>query len=48
VFGKVRLERVDELSACSGGRVSSCFVVFVEEFRGAGPKENCSLLEWGV
>jgi len=22
--------------------------VFVAEFRGAGPKENCSLLEWGV
>jgi len=22
--------------------------VFAEEFWGAGPKENCSLLEWGV
>jgi len=22
--------------------------VFSEEFRGPGPKENCSLLEWGV
>jgi len=28
--------------------VSPCFVVFAEEFRGAGPKENSSLLEWGV
>jgi len=25
-----------------------CFVVFAEEFRGAGPKQNSSLLEWGV
>jgi len=22
--------------------------VFLKEFRGPGPKENCSLLEWGV
>jgi len=36
------------LSAYSGGRVSPYFVVFLEEFRGSGPKENCSLLEWGV
>ena len=36
------------MSAYSGGRVSPCFVVFSEEFRGPGPKENCSLLEWGV
>ena len=28
--------------------MSPCFVVFAEEFRGAGPKENCSLLEWSV
>jgi len=50
-FGKVRLEWVDELCACSGGttsRLNPCYVVFAEEFRGAGPKENCSLLEWGV
>ena len=45
MFGTVRLEGVDELCECSGGRVSPCFVVFAEEFRGAGPKENCSLLE---
>ena len=25
-----------------------CFVVFSEEFQGAGPKQNTSLLEWGV
>ena len=25
-----------------------CFVVFSEESRGAGPKWNSSLLEWGV
>ena len=45
VFGKVRLEGVDKLCACSGGRVSPCFIVFEEEFRWAGPKENYSLLE---
>ena len=28
--------------------MSPCFVVLAEEFRGAGPKENCSLLEWCV
>jgi len=28
--------------------VSPCFVVLAEEFRGAGPKENCCLLECGV
>jgi len=43
VSGKVRLEWVDELCACSGGRGSSCFVVFAEEFRGAGLKENRDL-----
>ena len=37
---------VDELCACSEGRVG-CFVMFAEEFRGAGPKQNSSLLEWG-
>ena len=36
------------LGACGGGRVSPCFVVFAEEFNGAGPKKNISLLEWGV
>ena len=36
------------LCACSGGRVGPCFVVFAEEFRRAGPKENSSLLEWGA
>ena len=25
-----------------------CFVVFSEEFRGAGPKENSSLMELGM
>ena len=28
--------------------MSPCFVVFAEEFRGARPKEDCILLEWGV
>jgi len=28
--------------------VGPCFVVFATGFRGAGPKENSSLLEWGV
>jgi len=32
----------------SGGGVSPCCVVFVEEFRGPGSKENSNLLEWGV
>jgi len=39
---------VDELCACSGGGVCPCFVVFAEELRGAGPKENSCLLKWGV
>jgi len=47
MFEKVRLEWVDELCACAGGGVGPCFVVFSEEFRGAGPK-NSSCLEWGV
>jgi len=34
--------------AHSEDRVSPCFVVFAKEFRGAGSKENSSLLEWGV
>jgi len=48
VFEKVRLEWVAELCVCSEGRVRRCFVVFAEQFRGAGPNENSSLLEWGV
>ena len=36
------------MCACSGSGVGPCFVVFVEKFRGAGPKVNKSLLEWGV
>jgi len=27
-----------------GGRVSPCFVLFAEEFRGPGPKENCNFV----
>jgi len=34
-----------KLCVCSGGGVGPCFVVFAEEFRGAGPKQNSSLLE---
>jgi len=46
VFEKVRLERIDELFACSVGKVSLFFVVFAEGFRGTGPKENSSFMEW--
>jgi len=40
VCGKVRLDLVDELCACSGGRVSPCFVVFTETWgcSGTNPK----------
>jgi len=31
-----------------GGGVGPYFVVFAEECRGTGPKQNNSLLEWGV